>query len=282
MVQNGELGYLSLLRRIREEGEVKGDRTGTGTLSLFGPQYEHDFSEGFPLLTTKTVHLPSIIHELLWFLSGSTNIAYLKANNVRIWDEWATADGELGPVYGHQWRKWKGVDGEVHDQVAEVVHALKTNPNSRRIIISGWNVGDLPVGDASGPVQVERGKMALPPCHVLYQFYVVNGKLSCKLTQRSADMFLGVPFNLASVALLTMMLAHQCDLLPGRIIHSLGDAHLYSNHLAQADIQLSRTPTPLPTLKIVRKPESIFDYKFEDFVLEDYAPQGKLAAKVAV
>lgn len=282
MAQNGELGYLSLLRQLREEGEFKGDRTGTGTYSLFGPQYEHHFSEGFPLLTTKTVHLHSIIHELLWFLSGDTNIAYLKQNNVRIWNEWATPEGELGPVYGSQWRKWRGADGKEYDQVSDVVSLLKNNPNSRRIIISGWNVADLPVGDSSGPVQVAQGKMALPPCHVLYQFYVINGKLSCKLTQRSADIFLGVPFNLASVALLTMMLAHQCDLIPDKIVHSLGDAHLYSNHVDQADLQLSRVPTALPQLKIVRKPESIFDYTIDDFVLEGYNPQGTISAKVAV
>ncbi|ADJ22093.1 thymidylate synthase [Hyphomicrobium denitrificans ATCC 51888] len=261
--------YLDLLRRVRTEGVKKTDRTGTGTLSVFGHQMRFDLSEGFPLVTTKKLHVKSIIVELLWFLSGATNIEYLKANDVSIWDEWADPEGELGPVYGKQWRAWSAPDGETIDQIKEVVETLKTNPDSRRIIVSAWNPADIP-------------RMALAPCHCLVQFYVADGKLSCQLYQRSADIFLGVPFNIASYALLTMMMAQVTGLEPGEFVHTFGDAHLYLNHLEQADLQLSRTPRALPRMKINPAVTSIFDFKYEDFSLEGYDPWPHIKAPVAV
>ncbi len=260
--------YLDLLRRVRTEGVKKTDRTGTGTLSVFGHQMRFDLSEGFPLVTTKKLHVKSIIVELLWFLSGATNIEYLKANDVSIWDEWADPEGELGPVYGKQWRAWSAPDGETIDQIKEVVETLKTNPDSRRIIVSAWNPADIP-------------RMALAPCHCLVQFYVADGKLSCQLYQRSADIFLGVPFNIASYALLTMMMAQVTGLEPGEFVHTFGDAHLYLNHLEQADLQLSRTPRALPRMKINPAVTSIFDFKYEDFSLEGYDPWPHIKAAVA-
>jgi len=261
--------YLDLLRRVRTEGVTKTDRTGTGTLSVFGHQMRFDLSEGFPLVTTKKLHVKSIIVELLWFLSGATNIEYLKKYDVSIWDEWADPEGELGPVYGKQWRAWSAPDGETIDQIKEVVETLKTNPDSRRIIVSAWNPADIP-------------RMALAPCHCLVQFYVADGKLSCQLYQRSADIFLGVPFNIASYALLTMMMAQVTGLKPGEFVHTFGDAHLYLNHLEQADLQLSRTPRALPTMKINPAVTSIFDFKYEDFSLEGYDPWPHIKAPVAV
>jgi thymidylate synthase len=261
--------YLDLLRRVRTEGVKKTDRTGTGTLSVFGHQMRFDLAQGFPLVTTKKLHVKSIIVELLWFLSGATNIEYLKANDVSIWDEWADPEGELGPVYGKQWRAWSAPDGETIDQIKEVVETLKTNPDSRRIIVSAWNPADIP-------------RMALAPCHCLVQFYVADGKLSCQLYQRSADIFLGVPFNIASYALLTMMMAQVTGLEPGDFVHTFGDAHLYLNHLEQADLQLSRTPRALPTMKINPTVTSIFDFKYEDFSLEGYDPWPHIKAPVAV
>jgi thymidylate synthase len=261
--------YLDLLRRVRTEGVKKTDRTGTGTRSVFGHQMRFDLSEGFPLVTTKKLHVKSIIVELLWFLSGATNIEYLKANDVSIWDEWADPEGELGPVYGKQWRAWSAPDGETIDQIKEVVETLKTNPDSRRIIVSAWNPADIP-------------RMALAPCHCLVQFYVADGKLSCQLYQRSADIFLGVPFNIASYALLTMMMAQVTGLEPGEFVHTFGDAHLYLNHLEQADLQLSRTPRALPRMKINPAVTSIFDFKYEDFSLEGYDPWPHIKAPVAV
>jgi len=261
--------YLDLMRHVRRAGVEKADRTGTGTLSVFGHQMRFDLARGFPLVTTKKLHTKSIIHELLWFLKGETNIAYLKANGVSIWDEWADEKGELGPVYGRQWRSWPGRDGAAIDQISDVVGLLKTNPDSRRLIVSAWNPTDLP-------------DMALAPCHCLFQFYVADGRLSCQLYQRSADVFLGVPFNIASYALLTMMMAQVCDLELGEFVHTLGDAHLYLNHLEQADVQLARTPKPLPTLEINPDVASIFDFSFEDFSLTGYAPDRHIKAKVAV
>ncbi len=261
--------YLDLLRRVRTEGVKKTDRTGTGTLSVFGHQMRFDLSEGFPLVTTKKLHVKSIIVELLWFLSGATNIEYLKANDVSIWDEWADPEGELGPVYGKQWRAWSAPDGETIDQIKEVVETLKTNPDSRRIIVSAWNPADIP-------------RMALAPYHCLVQFYVADGKLSCQLYQRSADIFLGVPFNIASYALLTMMMAQVTGLEPGEFVHTFGDAHLYLNHLEQADLQLSRTPRALPRMRIEQRGQSIFDFKYEDFSLEGYDPWPHIKAPVAV
>lgn len=277
-----EQAYLNLLQELLDHGVAKGDRTGTGTLSLFGRMMRHDLATGFPLLTTKKLHVKSIIHELLWFLRGETNIAYLKANGVSIWDEWATETGELGPVYGAQWRYWRGEDGAVHDQVATLVNGLKTNPNSRRHIINAWNVALLPDEKQSPQANAHAGKMALPPCHVMYQFWVADGKLSCMLTQRSGDCFLGVPYNTASVAFLTHMLAQQCDLQVGEIVHSLGDVHLYRNHLDQARLQLTRTPKVLPTLAFRRRPDSILDYVFEDFVIAGYDPDPVISAPIAV
>ncbi|WP_294566730.1 thymidylate synthase [uncultured Succinatimonas sp.] len=261
--------YLDLMRRILEEGVDRNDRTGTGTRSIFGTQMRFDLNKGFPLLTTKKVHLRSIIHELLWFLSGDTNIKYLKDNGVTIWDEWADENGDLGPVYGKQWRSWAAPDGKVIDQISNAVDMIKHNPDSRRIIVSAWN-----------PADVE--KMALPPCHALFQFYVANGKLSCLLYQRSCDFFLGVPFNIASYSLLTMMMAKECDLGLGDFVWTGGDTHLYSNHFEQAHLQLSRTPRQLPTMLIKRKASSIFDYKYEDFELVNYDPYPVIKAPVAV
>ena len=261
--------YLDLLRTIREEGVEKMDRTGTGTLSIFGQQLRCDLKEGFPVLTTKKLHLPSIIHELLWFLRGDTNVQYLNNNGVRIWNEWADDSGDLGPIYGAQWRAWPTIDGRVIDQIQKVMELIRTDPDSRRILVNSWNVGDLE-------------KMALTPCHALFQFYVAEGRLSCQLYQRSADVFLGVPFNIASYALLTQMMAQQADLELGEFVWTGGDCHLYLNHLAQADEQLSREPSPLPHLKIKRRPGSIFDYKYEDFELIDYKAQPNIKAKVAV
>ncbi len=261
--------YLDLLRHVRENGEFKGDRTGTGTYSVFGYQMRFDLNKGFPVVTTKKLHLRSIIHELLWFLSGDTNIKYLKENGVRIWDEWADENGDLGPVYGYQWRSWPTADGQTVDQISKIVDQIKNNPNSRRIIVSAWNVPYIE-------------EMALPPCHCLFQFYVSNGKLSCQLYQRSADIFLGVPFNIASYSLLTMMLAQVCDLEVGEFIHTFGDAHIYSNHIEQTDLQLSRTPHPLPTMKINPKVKNIFDFKYEDFELVDYVCDPTIKAPIAV
>jgi len=261
--------YLNLLKNIIETGNDKSDRTGTGTRSLFGYQMRFDLSEGFPLVTTKKAHLKSIIYELLWFLKGDTNISYLKEHNVKIWDEWADENGNLGPVYGKQWRSWEGKDGKVVDQVSDLIKQIKTNPDSRRMIISAWNVADLP-------------EMKLMPCHCLFQFYVANGKLSCQLYQRSADVFLGVPFNIASYALLTMMIAQVCGLEPGDFVHSFGDVHLYNNHFEQAELQLTRTPFPLPQMKINPEVKNIFDFQFEDFELLNYQSHPAIKAPVAV
>ncbi|MRD72720.1 thymidylate synthase [Rhodocyclus tenuis] len=261
--------YLDLMRHVIDHGAEKSDRTGTGTRSVFGWQMRFDLAAGFPVLTTKKLHLRSIIHELLWFLRGDTNIGYLRENGVRIWDEWADADGNLGPVYGHQWRHWQTADGREIDQIAQLVAGLKNNPDSRRHIVSAWNPGD-----------VEH--MALPPCHALFQFYVADGRLSCQLYQRSADIFLGVPFNIASYALLTLMLAQVCGLRPGDFVHTLGDAHLYSNHLEQARLQLSRRPRALPTMRINPEVSDLFAFRFEDFALEGYDPHPHIAAPVAV
>jgi thymidylate synthase len=261
--------YLSLLQHILDNGTDKSDRTGTGTRSVFGYQMRFDLGGGFPLVTTKKVHLRSIIHELLWFLKGETNIAYLKENGVSIWDEWADENGELGPVYGKQWRSWEGANGVVVDQVKDLITQIKKNPDSRRLIINAWNVADLP-------------KMALMPCHTMFQFYVANGKLSCQLYQRSADVFLGVPFNIASYALLTMMVAQVCDLEPGDFVHTFGDVHIYSNHMEQVQLQLSRTPYPLPTMKLNPAVKDIFEFKFEDFTLENYQSHPAIKAPVAI
>ena len=274
--------YLDLMRHVRDHGVFKGDRTGTGTTSVFGYQMRFDLSEGFPLVTTKKCHLRSIIHELLWFLKGETNTRYLRDNGVSIWDEWATAEGDLGPVYGHQWRSWPTPDGRTIDQISEVVTQLKTNPNSRRIIVSAWNVADLPDETISPQANVANHKMALAPCHAFFQFYVANGKLSCQLYQRSADIFLGVPFNIASYALLTMMLAQVCDLQPGDFIHTLGDAHLYSNHMEQVAQQLARDPFPLPTMKLNPTIKDIFAFTFDDFELVNYQCHPHIKAPVAV
>lgn len=261
--------YLDVLRDIRENGTIKGDRTGVGIKGVFGRQMRFDLSKGFPLLTTKKVHLKSIIHELLWFISGDTNIKYLKENGVRIWDEWADENGDLGPVYGHQWRSWPAPDGRSIDQLSNVINTIKNNPESRRMIVCAWNPGEI-------------DKMALPPCHCLFQFYVANGKLSCQLYQRSADMFLGVPFNIASYSLLTMMIAQCCGLQPGEFVHTLGDAHIYLNHFEQVDLQLTREPRALPTMKINPDVKSVFDFKYEDFELVDYDPWPVIKAPVAV
>jgi thymidylate synthase len=261
--------YLDLMRLVREHGARKDDRTGTGTLSVFGHQMRFDLGAGFPLLTTKKVHVRSIVHELLWFLRGDTNVRYLKEHGVSIWDEWADANGELGPVYGKQWRSWPAPDGRSIDQIALVMRQLRESPDSRRIIVSAWNVGEL-------------DRMALMPCHAFFQFYVAGGRLSCQLYQRSADIFLGVPFNIASYALLTHMVAQQCDLEPGDFIWTGGDCHLYLNHLEQADLQLSRTPLPPPRLALRRRPASIFDYHFDDFEFLDYQPHPAIRAPVAV
>jgi len=261
--------FHDLMRRVRTEGVRKTDRTGTGTLSVFGHQMRFDLSKGFPLVTTKKLHVKSIIHELIWFLQGDTNTKYLNANGVSIWDEWADENGDLGPVYGQQWRSWASPDGQSIDQIQEAVETIKTNPDSRRIIVSAWNPADIP-------------DMALAPCHCLFQFYVADGKLSCQLYQRSADIFLGVPFNIASYALLTLMMAQVTNLAPGDFVHTFGDAHLYLNHLEQADLQLSREPRPLPTMTLNPAVRSIFDFKFEDFTLEGYNPHPHIKAAVAV
>lgn len=261
--------YLDLLQHILKHGVEKSDRTGTGTISCFGYQMRFDLQKGFPLVTTKKVHTKSIIHELLWFLKGETNIAYLKENGVSIWDEWADERGELGPVYGKQWRRWQGATGKVIDQVSEVVQQIKTNPDSRRLIVSAWNVDDLP-------------QMALMPCHALFQFYVADGKLSCQLYQRSADVFLGVPFNIASYALLTMMIAQVTGLQPGEFIHTFGDVHIYSNHLEQVKLQLSREPLPLPTLRLNPEVKDIFNFTYEDIAIENYQSHPAIKAPVAV
>jgi thymidylate synthase len=261
--------YLKLLQYILDEGVNKSDRTGTGTKSCFGYQMRFNLQEGFPLVTTKKLHVKSIIHELLWFIKGETNIKYLTDNGVSIWNEWADENGELGPVYGKQWRSWEGAEGKVHDQLSDVIRQIKTNPDSRRIIISAWNVADLP-------------KMALMPCHTMFQFYVAEGKLSCQLYQRSADVFLGVPFNIASYALFTMMIAQVCGLEPGDFVHTFGDVHLYNNHFEQAKLQLARKPFPLPTMRINPKVKSIFDFTYEDFTLENYQFHPPIKAPVAV
>lgn len=274
--------YLDLLQDILDSGVSKGDRTGTGTLSVFGRQYRHDLADGFPLLTTKKLHLKSIINELIWFLNGETNTAWLKENGVSIWDEWATPEGDLGPIYGAQWTAWPTRDGGSVNQIDYVVDCLKNNPDSRRILFHGWNVEYLPDETVSPQENARAGRMALPPCHLLYQFYVAGGRLSAQLYIRSSDSFLGLPYNTASLAALTMMLAQQCDLEPGEIIITTGDSHLYSNHMDQVREQLSRVPRALPKLKILRRPESIYDYRFEDFELQDYNPHGHISAPVAV
>ncbi|MDQ7000335.1 MAG: thymidylate synthase [Mariprofundus sp.] len=274
--------YLDLMRHVRDHGTQKGDRTGTGTRSVFGYQMRFDLSEGFPLVTTKKVHLKSIIHELLWFLQGDTNIKYLTDNGVKIWNEWATEDGSLGPVYGFQWRNWPTPDGKLVDQIAEVVAQIKSNPDSRRLIVSAWNVADLPDESISPQENVINGKMALAPCHAFFQFYVADGKLSCQLYQRSADILLGVPFNIASYALLTMMIAQVCDLEPGDFIHTFGDAHLYSNHAEQVETQLAREPFPLPAMKINPDVSNIFNFRFEDFELVDYRCHPAIRAPIAI
>lgn len=261
--------YLDLLQRILEEGNTKNDRTGTGTKSVFGHQMRFDLSQGFPLLTTKKLHLKSIIHELLWFLRGDTNVKYLQEHGVRIWNEWADADGELGPVYGHQWRSWPDYNGGHIDQIQQVIDQIRNTPDSRRMIVSAWNVAEV-------------NNMALPPCHLLFQFYVADGKLSLQLYQRSADTFLGVPFNIASYALLTMMMAQVCNLQPGEFIHTTGDTHLYLNHLEQAQLQLTRTPRALPQMRINPAVKDLFSFKFEDFQLEDYDPYPHIPATVSV
>jgi len=274
--------YLELMRHVRDKGTQKGDRTGTGTKSVFGYQMRFDLANGFPLVTTKKCHLKSIIHELLWFLKGETNTQYLKDNGVSIWNEWADSNGDLGPVYGFQWRNWPLPSGGHADQISEVIETIKTKPNSRRIIVSAWNVADLPDESISPQENVKQSRMALAPCHAFFQFYVADGKLSCQLYQRSADIFLGVPFNVASYALLTMMIAQVTGLKPGDFVHTLGDAHLYLNHLEQADLQLSRETYPLPTMKINPVIKSIFDFKYEDFELLDYNPDPAIKAPVAV
>jgi thymidylate synthase len=276
--------YLDLMKDVLENGTDKGDRTGVGTRSVFGRQMRFDLSKGFPLLTTKKVHLKSIIHELLWFLEGSTDNNWLKERGVSIWDEWATESGDLGPIYGKQWRSWVAADGRVVDQIEELIQQIKTKPDSRRLIISAWNPTELPDESISPQENVEQGKMALAPCHCLFQFYVLDGKLSCQLYQRSADLFLGVPFNIASYALLTHMIAQQCDLDVGEFVHTFGDCHLYQNHLTDDIVlkQLSRSPTALPSLKLARKPDSIFDYEFEDFEVLDYQPQSGIKAPIAI
>lgn len=261
--------YLDMLRYIRENGVIKHDRTGVGTQSIFGYQCKYDLAEGFPLVTTKKVHLKSIIYELLWFIAGDTNIKFLQDNKVSIWDEWADENGDLGPVYGHQWRSWQCTDGHSIDQLKQVVESIKKSPDSRRLIVTAWNPSDV-------------DKMALPPCHCLFQFYVAEGKLSCQLYQRSADSFLGVPFNIASYALLTMMIAQECGLKPGNFVHTTGDTHIYLNHFEQVDLQLSREPRPLPKMILNPEVKSVFDFKYEDFTLVDYDPYPAIKAPVAV
>ena len=271
--------YHELLQHIKDHGVQKGDRTGTGTLSVFGYQMRFDLAEGFPMVTTKKLHIKSIIYELLWFLKGDTNIAYLQENGVRIWNEWADQHGDLGPVYGHQWRNW---NSEEIDQITELIQTLKTNPNSRRMLVSAWNPSVLPDTQQSFADNVAQGKAALPPCHAFFQFYVADGRLSCQLYQRSADVFLGVPFNIASYALLTMMIAQVCGFEPGEFIHTLGDAHIYNNNMEQVDLQLSRSPKPLPKMIINPEVSDIFSFEFEDFTLEGYNPHPHIKGAVAI
>jgi thymidylate synthase len=271
--------YLDLVQHVMENGCQKGDRTGTGTKSVFGYQMRFDLSEGFPMVTTKKLHLKSIIYELLWFLKGDTNIKYLQENGVKIWDAWADANGDLGPIYGHQWRNW---NSEEIDQISELITELKTNPNSRRMLVSAWNPSVLPDTKKSFEENVANNKAALPPCHAFFQFYVSDGKLSCQLYQRSADIFLGVPFNIASYALLTMMIAQVCELQPGEFIHTFGDAHIYNNHFEQLELQLSREPKPLPKMILNPEIKNIFDFDFEDFTLEGYEPHAIIKGSVAV
>jgi len=274
--------YLDLMRHVRDEGVEKSDRTGTGTKSIFGHQMRFDLAKGFPLVTTKKCHLKSIIHELLWFIQGESNIAYLQQNGVKIWDAWATDEGELGPVYGVQWRNWPAQNGETIDQLAQLIDDLKNNPDSRRHIITAWNPALLPDTSISPAANAAQNKQALPPCHTLFQFYVLNGRLSCQLYQRSADIFLGVPFNIASYALFTMMIAQVCDLELGDFVHTFGDAHLYLNHLEQVDEQLSREPLPLPTMWINPEVKSIFDFTFADFELQNYQAHPHIKAAISV
>lgn len=274
--------YLDLMRHIRDNGTKKQDRTGTGTVSIFGHQMRFDLAQGFPLVTTKKCHLKSIIHELLWFLNGETNIEYLSQNGVKIWDAWATSNGDLGPIYGAQWRSWPVPNGQSIDQVSELVRQIKSKPDSRRLIISAWNPSLLPDEGISPQDNVENGKMALPPCHTLFQFYVSDGRLSCQLYQRSADVFLGVPFNIASYALLTMMMAQVCDLKPGDFVHTFGDAHLYLNHMEQVDTQLSREPRDLPKMEINPDVKNIFEFKYSDFTLTGYDAHPHIAAPISV
>ncbi len=271
--------YHDLVKHVLANGTKKGDRTGTGTISVFGYQMRFDLSEGFPMVTTKKLHLKSIIYELLWFLKGDTNINYLKENGVKIWDEWADENGDLGPVYGHQWRNW---NSEEIDQITELIETLKKNPNSRRMLVSAWNPSVLPDTSKSFAENVANGKAALPPCHAFFQFYVADGKLSCQLYQRSADIFLGVPFNIASYALLTQMIAQVCDLQPGDFIHTFGDAHIYNNHIEQLELQLSREPRPLPKMILNPEIKNIFDFTFDDFTLEGYDPHPHIKGAVAV
>jgi thymidylate synthase len=274
--------YLDLMQHVVDNGTRKGDRTGTGTLSVFGYQMRFDLSEGFPLATTKRVHLKSIIHELLWFLKGDTNTGYLTENGVSIWNGWAREDGDLGPVYGYQWRNWPTPDGRHIDQISELIEQIRSKPNSRRLIVSAWNVSDLPDESITPQANVENGKMALAPCHAFFQFYVADGRLSCQLYQRSADIFLGVPFNIASYALLTMMIAQVCDLEPGDFVHTFGDAHLYSNHMEQVATQLSRKPFGLPAININPDVKNIFDFKYEDFELTGYESHPGIRAPIAI
>ncbi len=276
--------YLDLMREIADEGVDRGDRTGVGTRSVFGRQMRFDLSAGFPLVTTKKVHLRSIIYELLWFLQGSTDNNWLRERKVSIWNEWALENGDLGPIYGKQWRSWACPDGSTVDQIREVMHNIKHKPHSRRLLVSAWNPAELPDESMSPQDNVRAGRMALAPCHCLFQFYVANGRLSCQLYQRSADLFLGVPFNIASYSLLTCMMAQQADLEPGDFVHTFGDVHLYHNHLTDEIVyeQLSRTPGPLPRLEIIRRPESLFDYQLEDFQIHDYHPQPVIRAPIAV
>jgi thymidylate synthase len=271
--------YLDLVQHVLENGNQKGDRTGTGTKSVFGYQMRFDLAEGFPMVTTKKLHLPSIIHELLWFLKGDTNIKYLKDNGVKIWNAWADENGDLGPVYGHQWRNW---NSEEIDQIADLIKELKTNPNSRRMLVSAWNPSVLPDTSVSFAENVANNKAALPPCHAFFQFYVSDGKLSCQLYQRSADIFLGVPFNIASYALLTMMIAQVCDLQAGEFIHTFGDAHIYNNHFEQLELQLSRKPKPLPKMILNPDVKNIFEFTYDDFTLENYEPHDAIKGSVAV
>ncbi|WML45008.1 thymidylate synthase [Neobacillus sp. PS3-40] len=261
--------YLDLCEHVLSNGHIKGDRTGTGTISTFGYQMRFNLAEGFPMMTTKKLHLKSIIYELLWFLNGDTNVRYLQENGVRIWNEWADESGELGPVYGHQWRSWTGADGNTVDQISELIEQIKTNPNSRRLIVNAWNVAEI-------------DKMALPPCHCMFQFYVAEGRLSCQLYQRSADVFLGVPFNIASYALLTLMVAQVCDLEPGEFVHTFGDVHIYQNHLEQMKIQMAREPRPLPTITLNPNVKDIFSFEFDDFDLDGYDPHPHIKGEVSV